>query len=184
MKFQSRKFRTARYVAEPRDSVSEPGRPTRKIQGVAADFIKFEWDSRLAQKALRWTDDQRMLMESTLILSDDFMRRPSTLVNSILIIPEGARVNVMVDVYDELEAYYPGLRDIVREKLGLAPGAEVSSDKCTAIITTDPDNPRGCLRDATVDSWCAQHAKMQNPDLTSNELLALQNADDSESVFA
>lgn len=171
MQFTSKKAKSYRFVVEPRDSFAMPGRPVQKVVGLAAMFHNNTFDSDANAKSLKWSDDQKHLVEATLLLSNDFGRRASGIMESIWLIPKGAGVDVNVDISDELEAFSPGLRAEVAEKLGIngEPMAPIVL-ACTHFIV-NADGQRQCKNTATQGRYCGTHAK-QHSDLSADELRA------------
>lgn len=172
MQFTSKKFRDARVVITPKDTVFTPGRPIQKIVGVAAQFKKFQWDSIEAQKTMRWSDDERMLAEATILLSNDFGRRNAQIQGSLWLVPKGATVDVNVDIYDELEAFSPGLRAEVAAKLGLEGNAVPiveGEGNCAQVIVSEGET-RPCRRTATAGRYCSQHDKIQDARSSASDI--------------
>ena len=178
MQFTSKKARSYRFVVEPRDSYQEPGRPVRKIVGCAATFVNHTFDSDAAAKSLKWSDDTKHLVEATLLLSNDFGRRFSGIQESIWLIPKGPVVDVNVDISDELEAFYPGLRQEVAEKLGID-GNELAPVEPTCVhFIVNSEGQRQCKNNAIKDSiYCGKHVKQHTMDLSADELRAETEAE-------
>ncbi len=177
MKFTSKKYRSAKYVVEPKDVIVVPGHPKQRVVGLTATFNNFVFDSEEAAKALRWTPEQRMWVEADLLQHGDFGRRHSNVQASIWLVPEGPTVDVMRDISDELEAFQPGLRAEVASKLNLT-GENATLPTCAHVIT-DGEGVRLCKREAQGGAYCSQHAKMHSLDITSDELASKIEAESS-----
>lgn len=183
MNFTSRKYRDPSYVVQPRDDIQIPGHPTQHIVGIKAKFHESRFDSVQAQKVMKWTDEERMWVESELLLHGDFGRRHSKIQGSIWLIPEAptkeypsASIDVRRDIPDALEKFHPGLREHVAEKLGLTEDAAEVTIKCQHVIPTE-EGVRPCKNNAKEGAFCAAHAKMHDPTLDSDTLASEMDAE-------
>ena len=116
-----------------------------------------------------------MVVECELLRHPDCFRRFAGLQSSIWLGSWGTPVNVDMDIPDELEAFDPGLRAEVQEKLesiGYAGGdAPAGQKRCIEIILTG-EGERQCKMDAKVGVYCTKHANMKNPEMSADELKA------------
>jgi hypothetical protein len=136
------------YVIVPTDFGYMPGGTRRVVRGLRAEFKGHMFDTERAQKGLRWSDDERKLVEQSLLEHEDFERgrimalRPGA-------DPEGRKPRL----------YLADGPDAARLDTDVTPAPE-QKPRCIFLMATD-EGAEQCSRPAKADGiYCAQHEKI------------------------
>lgn len=158
MRFRHRLY-DMRYVIVPDDSGRDNWGQVRRIQGIAAKFDNYFFDSGAAQRVYRWDDDTREMVEKYLLTHEDFNKR-------------GGR-GFFLDIGQDIPSYYlEELGEVIKldpfaQAVAGIPGPDARL-MCTVTVITPGGPAELCGRDVREGHrFCSLHEEYEEEaDLT------------------